>query len=82
MKSSIKEKFLKDGFVIIDVLSDQEVNVFRVLMDSLLSPKVKAADTKKHSSSFQHLGDEIQDFGTEARQYYFHLLTKAGTESI
>jgi ectoine hydroxylase-related dioxygenase (phytanoyl-CoA dioxygenase family) len=82
MKSSIKEQFLKDGFVIIDVLSEQEVNMFRVLMDSLLSPKVKAEDTKKHSSSFQHLGDEIQDFGKEARQYYFHLLTKPGTESI
>lgn len=82
MNNSIKEKFLQDGFVIIDVLTEGEVAGFRKLMDALLSPKVKAADTKKHSSSFQHLGDEIQDFGREARQYYFHLLTKKGTESI
>lgn len=82
MKSTNKEKFLEDGFVIIDVLTEQEVAGFRELMDALLSPKVQAADTKKHSSSFQHLGDEIQDFGQEARQYYFHLLTKKGTESI
>ena len=51
-------------------------------MDALLSPEVKASDTKKHSSSFQHFGDEIPDFGKEAKQYYFHLLTKPGTESI
>lgn len=82
MEKSNKEKFLEDGYVIIDVLTDQEVSEFRELMDALLSPKVKAADTKKHSSSFQHLGDEIADFGKEARQYYFHLLTKPGTESI
>ena len=82
MNSSLKQKFLEDGFVIVDVLTEQEVKEFRSLMDALLSPKVEAHDTKKHSSSFQHLGDEIQDFGKEARQYYFHLLTKQGTESI
>lgn len=80
-KSNI-EKFLEDGYVIIDVLTDQEVAAFREVMDALLSPQVKAGDTKKHSSSFQHLGDEIASFGQEARQYYFHLLTKPGTEPI
>ncbi|CAL1519644.1 phytanoyl-CoA dioxygenase family protein [Chitinophaga sp. MM2321] len=79
---SIKEKFLRDGYVIIDVLSAAEIAAFREVMDVLLSPKSAAGDTKKHSSSFQHLGDEIADFGKEARQYYFHLLTKPGTESI
>jgi len=82
MEKSNKEKFLEDGYVIIDVLTEQEVADFREVMDTLLSPKVKAADTKKHSASFQHLGDEIANFGQEARQYYFHLLTKPGTEPI
>ena len=82
MKEVNKEKFLRDGYVIIDVLTEQEINDFRKLMDKLLSPAVKAADRKKHSSSFQHFGDELHNFGSEARQYYFHLLTKPGTESI
>ena len=79
---SIKEHFLSDGYVIIDVLTDKEIEDFREVMDTLISPKLEASNTKKKSSSFQHLGDEIADFGKEARQYYFHLLTKPGTEAI
>jgi ectoine hydroxylase-related dioxygenase (phytanoyl-CoA dioxygenase family) len=82
MDKSNKEKFLEDGYVIIEVLTEQEVKDFLEVMDNLLSPKVKAADTKQHSAAFQHLGDEIANFGQEARQYYFHLLTKPGTEPI
>jgi ectoine hydroxylase-related dioxygenase (phytanoyl-CoA dioxygenase family) len=82
MSMSNKEKFEKDGYVIIDVLTEPEISEFRELMDALISPKIKSADTEKRSSSFQHLGDEIKDFGKEARQYYFHLLTKPGTETI
>ena len=82
MAENIKETFLRDGYVIVDVLTEQEIAEFREIMDALISPKIKAADTKKKEASFQHLGDEIADFGKEARQYYFHLLTKPGTESI
>lgn len=82
MEGSNKEKFLRDGYIIIDVLTKQEIDDFRKVMDALLSPKVKASDTQTHSASFQHFGDEIKDFGREARQYYFHLLTKPGTEPI
>lgn len=82
MNSSLKEQFLKEGYVIVDILSDQEVKDFRAVMDALLNPDKKAEDVKEHSSSFQHLGDEIENFGNEARQYYFHLLTKPGTEPI
>jgi ectoine hydroxylase-related dioxygenase (phytanoyl-CoA dioxygenase family) len=82
MKSIDKEQYLKDGFVIIDVLTPEEIAEFREVMDAMLSPKVVASDNTKKSSSFQHLGDELQDFGKEARQYYFHLLTKPGTEPI
>ncbi len=82
MKKSNKEKFLRDGFVIIDVLSEEEVAEFRKVMDKLLNPEVKASEGNKRGSLFQHLGDDLQDFGKEARQYYFHLLTKPGTEPI
>src|SRR5690554_1851755 len=82
MNNSMKDQFLKDGYVIVDILTDQEVKDFRVIMDTLLNPDKKAEDKKEHSSSFQHLGDEIANFGQEARQYYFHLLTKPGTEPI
>ena len=82
MAENIKETFLRDGYVIVDVLTEQEIAEFREIMDALISPKIKAANTKKKEASFQHLGDEIADFGKEARQYYFHLLTKPGTEPI
>jgi ectoine hydroxylase-related dioxygenase (phytanoyl-CoA dioxygenase family) len=82
MERSNKEKFQEDGFVIIDVLTEQEVKDFRKIMDQLLSPEVKATESKARGASFQHLGDEISDFGKEPRQYYFHLLTKKGTEPI
>jgi ectoine hydroxylase-related dioxygenase (phytanoyl-CoA dioxygenase family) len=79
---SLKESFEKEGYVIVDVLSQPEIDHFRGIMDDLLSPKIEATDKRVRSSSFQHLGDEIASFGQEARQYYFHLLTKSGTGSI
>ncbi len=80
--SKLKEQFEKNGYVIVDVLSEQEIEHFRKVMDALLSESKKTSDTDVHSSVLQHLGDEISDFGNEARQYYFHLLTKSGTEPI
>jgi len=77
-----KEQYLNDGYIILDVLTEEEIKDFREIMDSLLSPKIAATDTVKKTASYQHLGDELQDFGKEARQYYFHLLTKRGTEPI
>ena len=79
---SLKESFEKEGYVIVDVLTQPEIDHFRGIMDDLLSPKIEATDKRVRSSSFQHLGDEIASFGQEARQYYFHLLTKTGTEPI
>lgn len=82
MGLSNKEKFLRDGYIIIDVLSQQEIDEFRQIMDAMISPEIQSREQSKRSSSFQHLGDEISDFGKEARQYYFHLLTKQGTQPI
>ncbi|UII80388.1 phytanoyl-CoA dioxygenase family protein [Flagellimonas sp. CMM7] len=82
MENDLKEQFLKNGYVIIDALSEEEINDFRMVIDKLLSTKAVSDDDTPKSSSFQHLGDALADFGKEARQYYFHLLTKPGTEPI
>jgi ectoine hydroxylase-related dioxygenase (phytanoyl-CoA dioxygenase family) len=82
MSPDHKHAFETEGYVIVDVLTEKEVADFRVLMDALISPEIRSSDTEHRSSSFQHLGDEIADFGKEARQYYFHLLTKPGTQPI
>lgn len=83
MEVSLKDQFLKEGYVIIDVLKENEIKDFRTLMDALLNPEIKAGHTGgTMSAAFQHLGDQLADFGKEARQYYFHLLTKPGTEPI
>lgn len=80
--NTLKEQFEKKGFVIVDVLSDNEITDFRRIMDAMLDVNKTSSDSKKHDSTFQHFGDEIADFGNEQRQYYFHLLTKPGTEPI
>jgi len=80
--SGLREQFEKEGYVIVDVLSEPEIRDFRTIMDGMLSESKKTSDTQTHSASLQHLGDEISDFGNENRQYYFHLLTKPGTDPI
>ena len=80
--STLKKQFEKDGYVIVEILNDSEIKEFRSIMDGMLSESKRSSDTKTHSASLQHLGDEISDFGNENRQYYFHLLTKPGTEAI
>ena len=82
MSTHLKDQFNTEGYIIVDVLTEKEVADFRVLMDALISPEIRSNDTENRSSSFQHLGDEIANFGKEARQYYFHLLTKPGTQPI
>ena len=80
--SALSTQFENEGYLIKQVLNDDEVREFRNIMDSMLSESKKSSDSKSHSASLQHLGDEISDFGNENRQYYFHLLTKPGTEAI
>jgi len=82
MKASLKKQFIEQGYIILDVLPEEEIIHFRGIMDTLLNPEIRASNNSKRDSSFQHLGDNISEFGQEARQYYFHLLTKTGTEPI
>jgi ectoine hydroxylase-related dioxygenase (phytanoyl-CoA dioxygenase family) len=51
-------------------------------MEDLLATDVQPQDNKVHDAAYQHFGDELSDFGRESRQYYFHLLTRPGTEPI
>lgn len=82
INAKLKSQFEENGYVIVDVLSTQEIKDFRSIMDSLLTKNKKTTDNEVHDSTFQHFGDKISDFGNEKRQYYFHLLTKPGTEAI
>jgi uncharacterized membrane-anchored protein len=66
MSLSNKEKFLRDGYIIIDVLTQQEIDEYRQIMDAMISPEIQSKEAGKRSASFQHLGDEISDFGKEA----------------
>ena len=80
--TNLRVQFEKEGYVIVDILSRKEIDDFRKIMDMLLSEKKSINDEKTYDNTFQHFGDEISDFGNEKRQYYFHLLTKPGTEPI
>ena len=51
-------------------------------MEDLLATDVQPEDNTVHDAAYQHFGDELGDFGRESRQYYFHLLTRPGTEPI
>jgi hypothetical protein len=80
--STLKEQFTKDGFVIVDVLTEEEILKFRNILATLMNPDASSGDKEERSSAFQHLGDDLKDFGKENRQYYFHILTKPGTEPL
>lgn len=80
--SELRNQFEKEGFVIVDILTEEEIADYRQIMDAMLSEQKKSGDTEKHDSTFQHFGDDLSDFASENRQYYFHLLTKPNTEPI
>jgi ectoine hydroxylase-related dioxygenase (phytanoyl-CoA dioxygenase family) len=80
--TDLRERFETDGFVICDVLGDDEIATFLGVMENLLATDTQPQDNKVHDAAYQHFGDELSDFGRESRQYYFHLLTRPGTEPI
>lgn len=79
---SMLADFQCNGYVVRQVLDSSEVDAFLEVMETMLSTSAPPCQTGVHSASFQHLGDEISEFGQESRQYYFHLLTRPGTEPI
>ena len=80
--ATCEARFETDGYVIYDVLGDDEIAAFLGVMEGLLATDVQPQDNTVHDAAFQHFGDELSDFGRESRQYYFHLLTRPGTEPI
>ena len=79
--SDLRERFETDGYVICDVLGEDEIAAFLYVMEDLLATDVQPQDNTVHNVAYQHFGD-VHDFGRESRQYYFHLLTRPGTEPI
>jgi ectoine hydroxylase-related dioxygenase (phytanoyl-CoA dioxygenase family) len=78
----LRDRFEGDGYVICDVLTEDEIARFLAVVGELLDVDVRAEDERVHSASYQHFGDELSQFGRESRQYYFHLLTTPGTEAV
>lgn len=76
------EQFNTDGYIIVDILTPAEVADYRAALNKLFDEAAQPADRDEHSASYQHFGDDLATFGTEARQYYVHVLTSAGTEAI
>ncbi|MEO6096621.1 MAG: phytanoyl-CoA dioxygenase family protein [Fibrobacteria bacterium] len=79
--------YREQGYLIADVLSPDEIKNAREKIDSLISLSYKADKNgrdfpKKTSSSFQHFGDSLDEYGREARHYYFHIMTATGTQAL
>ena len=55
--SNLREQFEKDGYIIVQVLNESEVNDFREIMDGLLNESKQTAEKETHTASLQHLGD-------------------------
>lgn len=68
--------FQRDGFVILQVLDDQEIANFLAEAEKLISTDdiTKKADTGSSDQAFQHFGDRLADYGQEPKNYYFHLI--------
>jgi len=81
-RGTLLNDYSRDGFVIREVLTPDEVAGYLEVMETLLSTSARPRQTGVHDAAYQHLGDELGEFGRESRQYYFHLLTRPGTEPI
>jgi ectoine hydroxylase-related dioxygenase (phytanoyl-CoA dioxygenase family) len=81
-KQEMKRQFIEYGYVMQRVLSDDEITSLRKNYEQVLSTSKNAAVSEKHGSSLQHLGDNLADFGSRAKHYYFHILTSKGTEAL
>ena len=81
-KQEMKRQFVENGYVMQSILSDDELAALREDYEEVLSTSKKAGSSNKHESSLQHLGDDLADFGTQSKHYYFHILTSKGTEIL
>ena len=68
--------FQRDGFVVLQVLDPPEVAHYLAEAEKLIEPEAKPDKAAQGSSeqAFQHLGDRLEDYGQEPKNYYFHLI--------
>lgn len=77
MNASDLKRYDEQGYVLVDVLSDDEVLRLRQGIDRILgwSEGRVVVDTAFHRSENQHFGDAVETYGEKSKHYYFHLLT-------
>ena len=81
-KRDMRDCLQEEGFFIRRILDDDEIETLRDRYAKVLAVARPNRTGAKVDNSFQHLGDRLEDFGTEARQYYIHVLTSPGTEPL
>jgi hypothetical protein len=74
------DAYRRDGYALLDVLSESEVGELRAELESLISFRNELERPPQFfSSDFQHRGDRLEDYGKLTKHYYFHLLTDPRT---
>lgn len=71
-----RDRFDRDGFVILQILDEQETAHYLAEAEKLIQPVPALATAAQGSSdqAYQHLGDRLEDYGREPKNYYFHLI--------
>jgi len=71
-----RDAFHRDGFVILQILEEQEIAHFLTEAEKLIATDEDAprADRGSSDQAFQHFGDQLSDYGREPKNYYFHLI--------
>jgi hypothetical protein len=73
----LRDGYQRNGFALVPVLEPHEVLGLRARIETLLGRAAGRASARAGfcSSSFQHHGDRLEDYGKVAKHYYFHLIT-------
>jgi ectoine hydroxylase-related dioxygenase (phytanoyl-CoA dioxygenase family) len=74
----------RDGFVVLQVLDEQEIDHFLAEAEKLITPDASTARAATGSSdqAFQHFGDRLEDYGKLPKNYYFHLINNRRARSL
>ncbi|NRA38057.1 MAG: phytanoyl-CoA dioxygenase family protein [Planctomycetes bacterium] len=78
----MKESFTQLGYIQVPILTEGELAHLREVYAEVLDAHAGDEKGEVSDSSLQHLGDRLQDFAQENKNYYFHILTTSGTQSL
>ena len=81
-KQQMREEFRELGFTKQVILNAAEIEELRTIYAQVLNTQARSQRGASKSSSLQHLGDQLEDFASEAKHYYFHILTTPGTQAL